>query len=103
MNTKDILQRCKRVIGKRWYSKYTIALVAFLVWVLFFNKFNFATQRNLSESIEKLEKEKISIIEKTKETREQLEDIELHKERYAREHYFMHKPNEEILVINPEE
>lgn len=103
MNTKDILQRCKQFVRKRWYSKFTIAAVCFFVWVLFFDKYNFSTQRKLSESVEKLEKEKIAFIQKTKETEKQLRDIELHKERYAREHYYMHKPNEEILVINPEE
>ncbi len=103
MNTKDILQRCKQLVRKRWYSKYTIATVCFLVWVVFFDKFNYATHQKLSDSISKLEQEKITIIDKKKETAKQLQDVELHKERYAREKYYMHKPNEEILVINPEE
>lgn len=103
MSTKDILQKCKQAAKKNWYSKYTIVLIAFLIYVTVFNKYNFSTHRNLSESIEKLENEKIAFQNKTKETKQQLEDIEIHKERYAREHYYMHKPNEEIIVINPEE
>lgn len=86
--------------GKTWINKFTITLVCFLVWVLIFDKYNFATHRNLSNTVEKLELEKVSYVEKIKETRKQLKNINLHKEKYARERYYMHKPNEEIIVIN---
>ena len=103
MDIKTTQQKIKKFIQRRWYSKFTIATICFLVWVLVFDKYNFATHRNLSNSIENLENEKIDLEGKIVETRIQLKDLDLHKERYAREHYFMHKPNEEIIVINVED
>lgn len=100
---KNKLQNFWKSTRKLWLSKFTIVGVCFVLWVMIFGKYNFTTQQSLSSTIEKLENEKEKYKEKIIETRKQLVDIDLHKEKYARERYYMHKPNEEIIVINPEE
>lgn len=103
MQLKEIFQSLKPKVSKLWYNKYVLAFVVFAVWVMFFNKFSFQTHRSLSHSISKLEQEKIRVDAQIEETKKQLFDIENNKEKYARERYYMHKPNEEIIVINLEE
>ena len=103
MNIKSILDKFKWRSTKVWLNKYTIAIVAFLIWVLFFDKYNVNSHRYLNQKVEKLQEDKLSYQAKIVETREQLKHIDLYKEKYARERYYMHKPNEEIVVIKKEE
>jgi cell division protein FtsB len=103
MDIKAILNKIKWRSTKVWINKYTIAIVAFLIWVLFFDKYNVSTHRYLNQKVEKLQEDQLSYKAKIEETRSQLTHINLYKEKYARERYFMHKPNEEIVVIKKEE
>ena len=103
MKIKEKLQQFELKSYRLWLNKYTISLLCFVVWLLFFDKYNLSTQRKLTKSISKIEKEKVSFDEKIHETKLQLANIDENKEKYARERYYMHKPNEEIVVINPEE
>ncbi len=103
MNIKDTLGKIKWKSTRMWLNKYTIALTAFLVWVLFFDKYNVNSHRYLNQKLDKLHEDKLNYSVKIEETREQLNHIINFKEKYARERYFMHKPNEEIVVIKKEE
>lgn len=103
MNIKETISKFKWKSTKVWINKYTIALVAFLVWVLIFDKYNVQSHRYLNQKLDKLHEDKLNYAEKIEETRTQLNHINLFKEKYARERYFMHKPNEEIVVIKKEE
>ncbi len=103
MNIRDRIKAIKWKSTKVWLNKYTIALVAFLVWVLIFDKYNVSSHRYLNQKIDKLHEDQLSYSEKIEETRKQLNHIVRYKEKYARERYFMHKPNEEIVVIKKEE
>lgn len=40
--------------------------------------------------------------EKIKEAREEAEDFELTKEKYAREHYYMKRADEDVFIIKEE-
>lgn len=100
---KEVFIQLKNIAKHKWFNKYTIVLVCFIVWVLVFDKYSFMTHRALSQSINNLENEQIDYEERIIETRRQLVELEKNKEKYAREKYFMHKPNEEIIVINTEE
>ena len=71
----------------------------FLVWLLFIDEYNVFTQQRLKSKIELLETQKSDFVEKVKLAREEKKDIELNKEKYAREKYLMHKENEDVIVI----
>lgn len=103
MDIKERLSKFKWKSTKVWINKYTIAFVAFLVWVMFFDKYNLNSHRYLNQKLDKLHLDQKEYKSKIKETRKQLNHINLYKEKYARERYFMHKPNEEIVVIKKEE
>lgn len=84
-------------------NKYLIALLAVLVWLLFFDKNNIVQQWRLQRQLNELRSDKEYYLQ------EILNDsTALHKlqndpealERYARETYLMKKENEDIFIIN---
>jgi hypothetical protein len=93
-------------ILKPFISKYLIALVAFVVWIVFFDDNNIRQhQENLKELALLQEqvafyKHKI-VADKRKLFELQTNDENL--EKFAREQFFMKKANEEIYVIVEEE
>ena len=81
------------------FNKYIIVSVAFLCWMLFFDKNSFPANYKLGKSIDKLEMAKADYEEKIVQARIEKKDIEENKEKYAREKYLMHKDNEDVIVI----
>ncbi len=74
----------------------------FVVWLLFFDKNDFFTQRDLSIQLKKLYDEKryyLNEIEKNKIAADELKNNMQSLERFARERYWMKKDNEEVYII----
>lgn len=83
-------------------NKYAITIVAFVVWVTFFDRNDLFSQYTYRQQLEKLEVDKsyyISEIEKNKKDMEELMSDPEHLEKYAREHYLMKRDNEDIFLI----
>ena len=53
----------------------------------------------LEEAIEKNKRVKVYYEEKTKEVKKDKRDIENNKEKFAQEHYFLNKKNEDVFII----
>lgn len=90
------------VILKPFISKYLIALVAFVVWIIFFDDNNIRQhQKNLKELA--LLEEQVAFykhkIEADKRKLFELQTNDENLEKFAREQFFMKKANEEIYVI----
>jgi cell division protein FtsB len=80
-------------------NKFVLTSVIFLVWVTFFDKNRVITQIKLKNTVERLEGEREYYREKIAEAKLDRIDIEVNKEKYARERYFMHLPDEEVYII----
>ncbi|WP_333625605.1 septum formation initiator family protein [Sphingobacterium siyangense] len=83
-------------------NKYLLAALAFLVWMLFFDRNDFATQYNYQKQKANLEsersfylKENAAIIKTINDIRSNPQEVQ----RIAREKYKMKKDNEDIYVI----
>lgn len=81
------------------FNKYFVAFLVFAVWLAFFDRHNLIVQYKLTSKVKELHKEIDAYAHR-------LEDVEAEKslmqawpERYARERYFMHRPDEEVFVI----
>jgi cell division protein FtsB len=83
-------------------NKYFIASLAFVIWMLFFDRNDVVSQYDYRTQVKKLEQEKefynkeIAIVEKD------LEDLTTDKaklEKFARERYLMKRDNEDVFVI----
>lgn len=102
MKYKDLKQR-------RWFriisNKYILVLSVFIVWMLFLDSNSWLIHRELNHEIDEIKANRayyIKQIKKDKQTLEELDDsIEI--ERFARETYFMKRPNEDIYIIEYED
>lgn len=81
-------------------NKYVIVTAVFFVWLLVFDKHNYVTQRKLAQTIENLEADKQKYLDLIEKVKVEKLDLEKNKEKYAREHYYMHKENEEVFVFD---
>lgn len=83
-------------------NKYFIASIAFVVWMVFFDRNDLTSQYDYRQKVQKLEEEKDfytqEIAKAEKELQELTTDTET-LEKFARERYFMKKENEDVFVI----
>lgn len=83
-------------------NKYILTIFLFLVWMVFFDKTSFLVIHELNGEINKYEDQLEyykSEYEKNDRFYKKLMNNKSEKEKYARENYFMKKPNEEIFIL----
>lgn len=83
-------------------NKYVITLVAFLVWISFFSQYNLMERVRLSRNYNQLKYEKEYYQEQIKRDSTRLHELTTdddNLEKFAREQYYMKKPNEDIFVV----
>ena len=86
-------------------NKYYLTLVAFIIWMLFFDNYSYFEHRFLNEQIDELNDNKKyykSEIAKDSIKIKNLKNDNM-TEKYAREKYFMKKDSEDIYIIEFEE
>jgi cell division protein FtsB len=91
-----------RFLRKYVLNKYIITIFLFLIWMVFFDSTSFLVINEIDNTIAKNEKELAhykSEYEKNNSFYEKLMNSKSEKEKFARENYFMKKPNEEIFII----
>ena len=99
---KPKLARRKSFIMKYFVNKYVITILGFLIWMVFFDNTSFLVINELNKEIKKSD-EKLayykSEYEKNDSYFKKLMNNKAEKEKFARENYFMKKPNEEIFIL----
>lgn len=101
---KDIQPKSEtlKLIQKYVLNKYFITICMFLVWMIFFDKTSFLVINELNDEINKYEEQLEyykTEYEKNDTFYKKLMNNKSEKEKYARENYFMKKPNEEIFIL----
>ena len=98
MDLKDIKQGFLKMVRR----KYVVALILFFAWIIFFDENSIVShQKNrqrLNELMEQKEYYKAQIID----DKQKLEDLNSgisDLEKFAREQYFMSKPDEDVFVV----
>lgn len=99
----DLLQDFWRKLPAPIRNKYFLTAVAFIAFMVFFDRHDILTQLRLQRSVNKLESDKVFYEEKIEEAMEERLDMEVNQERFARERYFMQKNNEDVFIIVEEE
>ncbi|MFW6257549.1 MAG: FtsB family cell division protein [Prolixibacteraceae bacterium] len=92
----------KNTVFKVLKNKYFIATVLFLAWIVFFDENSFVSRYESNRRLKELIRQKEYYIERIKEDQEKLKDLNAGKnelEKFAREHYFMSKPDEDIFIV----
>ena len=83
-------------------NKYFLAVIAFAVWMLFFDKNDMLSQFEYRTEVKKLQEEKDFYLKETAGVKKDLSEIDSNlntAEKFAREKYFMKKDNEDVFVV----
>lgn len=83
-------------------NKYLLTGVAFAVWMIFFDRNDFFTQRERKQELKALEKSKLYYSDQIAKERQALQELQSNPaaiEKYAREKYGMKRDGEDVFVI----
>ncbi|RZK42808.1 MAG: septum formation initiator family protein [Pedobacter sp.] len=83
-------------------NKYFLAIIIFVVWMIFFDRNDMISQYGYSREVSKLQQEKEFYLEQTSSVKKDLKELDsnlITVEKFAREKYFMKKDNEDVFVI----
>lgn len=84
------------------HNKYFYTLLAFLIWMLFFDSDSLQRQFKLSLTIQSLKKQEKFYKQEIKKNQNAVNALKYDTtllEKYAREKYFMKKDNEDIYIV----
>lgn len=86
-------------------NKYVVILFGFVVWMLFFDNYSYLDHRVLNAEISELENYKENYLDQIQKDQKQIDELRKSErlEGYAREKYFMKRPNEDIYIIEFED
>jgi cell division protein DivIC len=100
---KGILRKIKIPRIPIWMkNRYAITGLAFIIWLLLFDKNDLISQYKIQNELSKLEEEKAFFMQEIKKDQEKLMELRTNHqtlEKFAREKYLMKRDNEEIFVI----
>lgn len=97
---QQIIENLKR------YKFHLGILLFFLIYMLFFDEYNWLRIKKDSEKLQNLTEEKAYLLKKIEEDRQQLSTLQNDEdalEKFAREEYLLKKDNEDIYIIQEEE
>ncbi|MGF1563965.1 MAG: septum formation initiator family protein [Flavobacteriales bacterium] len=83
-------------------NKYVLTPIVFLVWMAFFNDVDLFFLWKSKREAKVMREEIVYLEHEIEQTRESLHDISTNSEtleKFARETYFMKKPNEDIFIV----
>jgi cell division protein DivIC len=85
-------------------NKYLLAFIAFVVWMLFFDRNDVFTQMERRGELRELKESKAYFEQQIAESRNFSKDLQFNAaaiEKYAREKYLMKRENEDLFIIQP--
>ncbi|RFZ90363.1 septum formation initiator family protein [Mucilaginibacter conchicola] len=83
-------------------NKFFLVTVAFVIWMIFFDKNDVFSQYEYRQQLNKLKEEEAFYKQETEKVKTDLNELTSDKaklEKFAREKYLMKKDNEDVFVI----
>jgi len=99
INKEKLIEKLKSVRSKSFFNKYYLAIFAFVIWLTFFDQYSFFTQHKLSQNVKMLEDQKAEYEDQLQKALVERKTIESNIEKYGREKYLFHRPDEEVILI----
>lgn len=97
---RKLNDKVNTLFHSRWMNKYTISAFLFIAWLSFFDKHNIVTQWQLRQTVKEMKDAKSDYNKLLISALDEKDDLEKNTERFAREKYFMHRPDEEVFIID---
>jgi cell division protein DivIC len=95
---------------QKWYriitNKYLVSCILFMAWIILFDENSFMAHNQNRERLGELKAQKEYYIERIASDRKRLEELNAGKEqleKFAREQYFMSKPDEDVFIVIQED
>ncbi len=82
--------------------KFLVTIVLFLAWILFFDENSILAHQKNKRQLQELQEQKVYYKERIKSDRQKLQDLKSGKEnleKFAREQYYMSKPDEDVFIV----
>ena len=95
----NIDNKARKSLPGIFFNKYFLVFCFFIVWITIFDKYKVFNQIHLKNRVSEMEARKYELIEEIENLKIRKEDIELNKEKYAREQFLMHRPDEDVFII----
>lgn len=96
-----------RIKNSKWFkilkNKYLLVTLFFVVWVFFFDTNNLLRWYSDMRDVAAQERQKAYYKEAIRETDEQLKELSSNRdslEKFAREQYHFHEPDEDLFIID---
>ncbi len=86
-------------------NKYFIAFILFVVWIAFFDEHSFVAHKENIGQLKYLKEQQEYYEGKIAADQQKLQELNAGKEeleKYAREQFYMSKPNEDLFIISEE-
>jgi cell division protein FtsB len=84
-------------------NKYAISVIVFVVWISFFDRNDLFTQWDRKQELQKLETSSLFYEKEIATTKKDLTDLNNKPailEKFAREKFFLKRPNEDLFLVN---
>jgi cell division protein DivIC len=100
-----MLKRLRKLIAKLpapFKNPYLIGLAVFAIWMMFIDENNLFTQYRRHKELSSLLDKKKFYLQQINQTQSELSELSSNpatQEKFAREHYWMKKDNEDVFVI----
>ena len=91
-----------RAIPAPLRNKYFLVLAFVTMWMVFFDRHGLYENWGLSQKGQQMASDKDYYIEQIKQVKQDEKDNKLNIEKFAREHYFMKKDNEDVFIFEEE-
>ena len=96
------LQGIKSSIRKITRNKYLLAFILFFAWIVFFDDNSIVSHQQNKQRLHELIEQKEYYKERIASDKQKLEDLKsgvADLEKFAREQYFMSKPDEDVFIV----
>lgn len=96
----------KGKVSKMLSYKYLVAIILFLAWIIFFDENSFVAHQQNKKRLQELLQQKTYYNERIESDKQKLEDLNSGNEeleKFAREQYYMSKPDEDVFIVVEEE
>lgn len=97
------LQQLLDRVPKPLKNRYILVIIGFMAWMLIFDKHDVLTQIKLQRTVNKMRQDREMYKEEIEEAKQDRLDLEVHKEQFAREQYYMKKRGEDVFIIEETE
>lgn len=92
-----------KILQKIIANKFLIAVAAFMIWMLFFDRNDIPRQIERMQDLNSLQNRKTELGNQIEESRQELSLLKTSPqtlEKYAREKYLMKRDNEDLFIID---